>query len=149
MLVAVEVLVVVVVLVAVVVLVSVEAAAVVLVAVVLVDVAALPVLSEVGFIDVEDTVKRGNGFIGVMKAEVCGSGFIDVANVVVVGAAVYVVVSALTLPMPMNAESIPLVSKPPRRELLIGSWAIDISWGKLPMPCPITLEMDWNVSSLY
>lgn len=53
---------------------------------------------------------------------------------------------------PINAESMPLVSKPPRPEDFIGSWAIDISCGKLmmlPLLRPITLDIDWNVSSLY
>jgi len=53
---------------------------------------------------------------------------------------------------PINAESMPLVSKLPRPEDFIGSWAIDISWGKFmmpPLPRPITLDIDWNVSSLY
>jgi len=46
---------------------------------------------------------------------------------------------------PINAESMPLVSKPPRPEDLIGSWAIDISCGKLimlPLLRPITLDID-------
>jgi len=54
--------------------------------------------------------------------------------------------------LPINAESMPLESKLPRPEDLIGSWAIDISCGKLmmpPLPRPITLDIDWNVSSLY
>lgn len=53
---------------------------------------------------------------------------------------------------PINAESMPLVSKLPWPEDLIGSWAIDISCGKLmilPLLRPITLDIDWNVSSLY
>lgn len=58
------------------------------------------------------------------------------------------VLVVLTWP-PIKAESIPLVSKLPRPEDLIGSWAIDISCGKLMMPRPITLDIDWNVSSLY
>lgn len=76
------------------------------------------------------------------------------ASVVMAGAAVVITVAppVASAAVPPNAESMPFVSKPLRPIDLIGSKAIDISCGRVRMPSrpfPITLDIDWNVSSLY
>lgn len=80
------------------------------------------------------------------------AGVVDGASLdlVLVLMAVLAWVEVLAVGGSLMNEKIPLLFITPRPDTLIGSWAIDISCGRFTfLPCSITLDIVWNVSSLY